>query len=194
MPPMVTVDIEIPDGMLLEGSQLPNDYTVQEVIDELVDSLELPRTADNGENITYSLTVANRNLSLTASQLIGNAGIYDGDTIKLLASHRISTPSSLPPTVLGTTPGDEISVVLSVLDLNRSETVNLSTTRKVGDLIRQIVQNYELPARDKLNQLIKYRLQSKALGRFLEETTTLAEAHIPVLDRLALHREEIAGA
>jgi uncharacterized ubiquitin-like protein YukD len=195
MPEMITVDIETPNGMLLEGSQLPDDYTVQEVIDELVDSLELPRTGDSGDNVEYTLFVVNKNLNLSPPQVIGSSGVYNGDTIRLQASQRIyAPPSQLPPTMMAPQQGDEISVVLSVLDLNRHETVNLSATRGVGDLIRQIVQNYDLPARDKLGQLIKYKLQSKALGRFLEEATTLSAAHVPTLDRLTLHREEIAGA
>jgi hypothetical protein len=78
--------------------------------------------------------------------------------------------------------------------LNRHENVSLSAVRPVGDLIRQIIANYNLPARDHLNQLIKYKLQSKALGRFLDERITLYDAQIPPLDRLTLHREEIAGA
>jgi uncharacterized ubiquitin-like protein YukD len=195
MPEMLTVDIETPNGMILEGSQLPDDYTVQEVIDELVDSLDLPRTVDSGESVDYSLLVVNKNLNLTAPQVIGSAGVRTGDIIRLQASREInSAASNLPPTVLNPQQSDEISVFLSVLDLNRHETINLSATRSVGDLIRQIIQNYDLPARDKLGQPIKYKLQSKALGKFLEESTTLIAAHVPVLDRLTLHREEIAGA
>lgn len=196
MSDMITVDIETPQGFLLEGSQLPDDYTVQEVIDELVDSLELPRTSDGGETIEYSLYVVNKNLSLSTVQKIGQANVQNSDVIRLVSSHRL-TSTAPPPAPLPQTQqvqSDEISIVLSVLDLNRHETVNLSATRKVGDIIRQIIQNYDLPARDKLGQLIKYKLQSKALGRFLDENATLREVHIPPLDRLTLHREEIAGA
>ncbi len=85
------------------------------------------------------------------------------------------------------------TVFLGVWVLTRHETVSLSITRPIGDLIRQIVGNYSLPARDNTNQLIKYKLQSKALGRFLDERMTLLEAQIPPLDRLTLHRDEIAG-
>lgn len=193
---MITVDIEAPQGLLLEGSQLPDDYTVQEVVDELVDTLVLPRTAETGETIEYSLYVVNKKTTLAAQQVIRHAAVQNGDTIRLVASHEIPA-APMPPTIPVNPQGvqdDEVGVVLSVLDLNRHENVNLSATRKVGELIRQIVQNYDLPARDKLGQLIKYKLQSKALGKFLEETITLREAHIPTLDRLTLHREEIAGA
>jgi hypothetical protein len=89
---------------------------------------------------------------------------------------------------------NEISVVLSVLDLNRTEQITLSTTRPVTELIRQIVGNYNLPPRDKFGQVNKYRLKSKALGDFLLETTTLAQSGVPTLDRLTLHRDETAGA
>jgi uncharacterized ubiquitin-like protein YukD len=196
--PEITVDIEAPQGVLLEGAQIPDEYTVQEAIDELVDQLELPRVAENGETIQYSLFAVTKKMNLSSRQVIRDTPVNDGDTIRLVASHQLQG-TYVPPTVpqnngqqQGTS--DELGVVLSVLDLNRHETVNLSKTRKVGDLIRQIVQNYDLPSRDKLGQLIKYRLQSKALGKFLDESVTLEDAHIPTLDRLTLHRDHTAGA
>lgn len=100
--------------------------------------------------------------------------------------------SQVPPTVLIPN-AQEINVVLSVMDLNRHETVSFPVMVPIGELIRQIVTNYNLDTRDKFNQIVKYKLQSKALGRLLDERMTLTEAQIPPLDRLTLHRDEIAG-
>ena len=100
--------------------------------------------------------------------------------------------NQVPPTVYIPN-ASEINVVLSVIDLNKHETVSFPVMLPVGELIRQIVANYNLESRDKLNQIIKYKLQSKALGQFLNEQMTLLDAQVPPLDRLTLHREEIAG-
>lgn len=192
----VTVNIETPRGEMLENSEVPNEYTVQELVDELVDRLELPNTAGDGQTIEYSLYLVNKKLNLSPGHTISETKMENGDVIRLVSSQKIPATDALKTIMASqhSAQTDEISVILSVLDVNRHETINLSATRKVGEIIRQIVQNYELPPRDKLGQLIKYKLQSKALGRFLEEQTTLREAHIPTLDRLTLHREEIAGA
>ena len=81
-----------------------------------------------------------------------------------------------------------------MLDLNRSERVTLPREATVGEIIRSIAADYNLPSRDKLNEMITYRLESKALARFLSNAETLSQAGIPRLDRLSLHREEVAGA
>lgn len=213
MTDMVGVDIRTPQNEILEGSQLPLDYSVQEIIDELIDSLELSRLDEFANPVGYILRSAQQGRNLSTHETVQSANIRHGDTLELqtmeatgpgpgASVERPLPPDpggqpystggnhhNLPPTMLTA----EINVVLSVMDLNRHENVSLSVTQPVGDLIKRIVANYNLPARDNLNQLIKYKLQSKALGRFLEERTTLAEAQIPPLDRLTLHRDEIAG-
>ncbi len=197
---MVIVDIKTPENEILGDSQLPTDYNIQMVIDELIDTLELPRLNEMSQPINYVLYSSGQGRSLTLGDTIFSSGIRNGDTLELQVlngSNHTQPPysggdSTLPPTVEFPNTS-EINVVLSVMDLNRHETVSLSMNRPVGDLIKQIIGNYNLPSRDNLNQLIKYKLQSKALGRFLDERTTLLEAQIPPLDRLTLHREEIAG-
>lgn len=180
---IVVVDIEAPNNLILEGTELPQDYTVNEVINELVDELDLPRNTDNGQRVEYSLYFVNQQQNLSIQLTIGGAGLRDGDTLRLKPSQDMG---AYTPTIL-----DEIAVNLSVPDINRHEAVSLLTNRRVGELIRQIVQNYNLPARDRFGQLIRYKLHSRALGRFLEEWTSLGQAHIPPLDRLTLHREEL---
>ncbi|MGB8508926.1 MAG: hypothetical protein WCD76_11000 [Pyrinomonadaceae bacterium] len=194
----ITVDIQTPSNELLEDSHIPDDYEIKEMIDELVDLLELPRFDADGAPIEYSLFSIRADSYLLPSAIVGSA-LRDGDAVRLEAkSNGRNVPllqdqkSVLPPTVSDNP--NEIPVVLSVLDLNRTEQITLSTSRPVGELIRQIVGNYNLPPRDKLGQINKYKLKSKALGSFLLETVTLGQAGVPMLDRLTLHRDEIAGA
>lgn len=195
---MVTVDIHTPLNEVLEGSEIPGEYIIQEVLDEVIDELGLPRFDGGGERIEYTLFSLSSQSYLPLTATVA-ASLRNGDAVRVEASSNgrvVEVPPSpegaIPPTV-GNNPG-EITVVLVVLDLNRTEQVTLSTTRPVGELIRQIVSTYNLPPRDKYNQIIKYKLQSKALGSFLLETATLAQEGVPTLDRLMLHREELAGA
>jgi uncharacterized ubiquitin-like protein YukD len=193
MSDMVTVDIRTPQNEILEGSQMPRDFDIQSVIDELIDTLELSRLDENSKPINYVLRSAQQNRTLSNYETIQTARINNGDILELQILD--GNPSSEPPTTAPSRSGNttEINVVLTVLDMNRSENVSLSLTRTVGDLIRQIISNYNLPARDHLNQINKYKLHSKAIGTFLTESSTLLESQIPPLDRLTLHREEIAG-
>ena len=230
MSDMVAVDIKTPQNEILEGSQLPLDYSVQMIIDELIDTLELSRLDESARPIAYTLRSVHQGRALANNETVQSAQIRSGDTLELqtMSATVVSLPHGgempvgippippvggnnyvtgsnnnnystgggsnfVPPPTVAMANTSEINVVLSVMDLNRHETVSLSVTRPVGDLIRQIVGNYNLPARDNLNQMIKYKLQSKALGRFLDERSTLLEAQIPPLDRLTLHRDEIAG-
>lgn len=217
MSDMIAVDIKTPQNEILEGSQLPLDYSVQMIIDELIDTLELPRHDESMRPLGYILRSAQLGRALTNNESVFSAQIRNGDMLEILplgatsANYSQEQPAPpnpitnesgyvtggnnnfVPPPTVAMPNTSEINVVLSVMDLNRHETVSLSINRPVGDLIRQIVGNYNLPARDNLNQPIKYKLQSKAMGRFLDERMTLLEAQIPPLDRLTLHREEIAG-
>lgn len=232
---MVAVDIKTPQNEILEGSLLPLDYSIQMIIDELIDTLELSRLDEAARPLNYMLRSAQQGRILANNETVQTAQIRNGDILELQTLNATvvqlphgdgmpqNIPQNMPP--IPPQPGggnnyatgggnnystgsgnnnfvpptmvmqntSEINVVLSVMDLNRHETVSLAVTRPVGDLIRQIVGNYNLPARDNLNQIIKYKLQSKALGRFLDERMTLLEAQIPPLDRLTLHRDEIAG-
>lgn len=195
----ITVDIHTPLNEVMADSQIPDDYSIQEMIDELVDLLELPRFDGDHTPIEYAIYSMRANTYLSPAATVASS-LRSGDAVRLEAmSNGAAVPIPpgpkpvLPPTVSDDN-HNEIPVVLSVLDLNRTEQVTLSTTRPVGELIRQIAGNYNLPPRDKLGQINKYKLNSKALGRFLLETVTLAQAGVPPLDRLTLHREETAGA
>lgn len=197
---MITIDIHTPLNEVLADSQIPDDYRIKEMINELVDELELPRFDGDHAPIEYLMFSLSADTYLLPEAVVGSS-LRDGDAVRLEAkSNGREVPiqqggkGTLPPTVGDDNNPNEIPVVLSVLDLNRTEQITLSTTRPVGELIRQIVGNYNLPPRDKLGQVNKYKLKSKALGSFLLETATLGQSGVPMLDRLTLHRDEIAGA
>jgi hypothetical protein len=191
----IRVNIEV-QGFIFEDSLIPDDYTPELVISEMVDQMSLPHVTETGEPISYSLLHVNQTLTLPKGKLLSEAGVRDGDTVRVVPSHpytrdHFSRPTSLPA---GDGPHDnEVKVILSVLDLNKTEQAVFPRDRTVGEIISSIAANYGLPPRDKLGALIRYRLMSKALGRFLSLEETLNQAGVPLYDRLSLHREEVAG-
>jgi hypothetical protein len=194
----VKVNIETP-GLTISDCMIPDDYTPERVIADVLEELNLPRMSDAGQVITYSLLHVNHNLMLPEGKSLVELGVQSNDTLQVVPSDGSVRGPGLDPKDIGlldNTDGlnnGEVEVVLSVLDLNRSERVTLPREATVGEIIRSIAADYNLPSRDKLNEMITYRLESKALARFLGNGETLTQAGIPRLDRLSLHREEVAG-
>ena len=63
----------------------------------------------------------------------------------------------------------------------------------VKELIPELATSLELPTTGPDGRPISYRLDSKALGRELQEDETLAEAGVPEDDRLILTANITAG-
>ena len=63
----------------------------------------------------------------------------------------------------------------------------------VRELIPELATSLELPTTGPDGRPIGYRLDSKALGRELQEDETLAEAGVPQDDRLILTADITAG-
>jgi hypothetical protein len=63
----------------------------------------------------------------------------------------------------------------------------------VKELIPELATTLELPTTGPDGRPISYRLDSKALGRELQEDETLAEAGVPEDDRLILTADITAG-
>lgn len=193
----VKVNIETP-GLTISDCMIPDDYTPERVISDVLEEVNLPRMSDTGEVISYSLLHVNQNVMLPKDKTLVESGVQNNDTVQLVSSQP-DVRVDIDPNDVGLMGGDysqngEIEVVLTVLDLNKSERVTLPREATVGEIIRSVALDYGLPSRDKLNEIINYRLESKVLARFLSNAETLAQAGIPRLDRLTLHREEIAGA
>lgn len=193
----ITVNIEV-GTEVHENSQIPDHYTIESVIDELIDNLELERQDDERAPIEYAMYSYRAEGPLSPSDKVGDV-LQSGETIRLEASVN-GQPVDISPGPDASMPHtvddnfDLIRVRLKVLDLNRTEEVKFSTTVPVSDLIKQIVGNYNLAVRDKQSGHIKYRLRSKALGEFLLETATLGESDVPEMDELALHRPAVPGS
>ncbi|MFZ4987198.1 MAG: EsaB/YukD family protein [Blastocatellia bacterium] len=188
------VTLVTPNGMSLTDTNLPDDMTVSSVLAELKDQLNLPSVNESNDKILYSLSIENQKRILLADQTLRECGIEDGDTLRMISStpaprgNEVVQPPPLP--LSSPAPTGKIEVLLSVIDLNKSEMVELESDRSVGELIDDLIGKYP-----KLLQNGKsgYRLTSKFLGRYLLPGETLGGAGVPVKDRLGLQREEIAG-
>jgi len=220
----IVVNFKTPENEILEDSELPVYFSVEQAIDELIDELNLPRLNESSQRITYILRSKKLRRTLTNNETVYSAQIPNGDTLEIIpfdntlpsysqdngfsqssedsfnnnsnfhSGNNVGSPE-LPPTVPGPNTS-EINVMLSVLDLNRHETVSLPINRPVGELVRLIVRNYNLPELEGFGgaqQPIIYNLQSKAMGRFLDKQKTLMQEQIPPLDRLTLHKKETPG-
>jgi proteasome lid subunit RPN8/RPN11/ubiquitin-protein ligase len=81
----IHVDLQVPGGMTLEGTSIPNDMKMEEIVEDIVSALDLPRVV-NGIEVKYSLLIVNSNYYLTAGESLLGAGVYDGATLRLVSS------------------------------------------------------------------------------------------------------------
>jgi hypothetical protein len=188
------INIQTPGNMTLENTVIPGDYLNEHVISELIDELSLPRMTEDGQPVEYVLFSLSHTATLPLGKTLAASGVQNGDTVKLVSSHdvEIDTAGRFAPE----SQADDgfIDVILSVLDINKSERVALELDREIGDVIRQVAHTYNLPARGKFDELVTYHITSKAMGTRLDRSKTLRQEGIPHLDRLTVTREEVAGA
>lgn len=64
---------------------------------------------------------------------------------------------------------------------------------QVKDLLPELTTTLELPTTGPDGRPMSYRIDSKALGRELQEDETLGEANVPAEDRLMLTADVTAG-
>jgi hypothetical protein len=86
----------------------------------------------------------------------------------------------------------ETSVTL-VLPSGGSRTAEVPDDVPVKELIPELATSLELPTTGPDGRPINYRLDSKALGRELQETETLSAAKVPTDDRLMITADITAG-
>jgi len=189
------INIQTPGNMTLENTVIPGDYLNEHVISELIDELSLPRMTEDGQPVEYVLFSVSHTATLPLGKSLLASGVQNGDTVKLVSSHDVEIDNA------GRFAGEVqqaddgfIDVILSVLDINKSERVALELDREIGDVIRQVAHTYSLPARGKFDELVTYHVTSKAMGSRLDRSKTLRQEGIPHLDRLTVTREEVAGA
>ena len=86
----------------------------------------------------------------------------------------------------------DINVTL-VLPSGGSRVAELPGDVPVKELIPELATSLELPTTGPDGRPINYRLDSKALGRELQETETLSDAKIPQDDRVMITADITAG-
>jgi ubiquitin-protein ligase len=84
--------------------------------------------------------------------------------------------------------------VTIVLPSGGARTAEVPDDVMVKDLLAELIALLELPSIGPDGRPMGYRLDSKALGRELQEEETLASAHVPSEDRLILTTDITAGA
>lgn len=87
----------------------------------------------------------------------------------------------------------DIPVTL-VLPAGGTRTAEVPDDVPVRELLPELVSLLELPTTGPDGRPMSYRVDSKALGRELQEEETLAEAEVPNDDRLMLTADVTAGA
>jgi hypothetical protein len=86
----------------------------------------------------------------------------------------------------------DIPVTL-VLPAGGTRTAEVPDDVPVSELLPELVSLLELPTTGPDGRPMSYRVDSKALGRELQEDETLAEAEVPTDDRLMLTADVTAG-
>ncbi len=86
----------------------------------------------------------------------------------------------------------DINVTL-VLPSGGSRVAEVPSDVAVKELIPELATSLELPTTGPDGRPINYRLDSKALGRELQETETLADAAVPEDDRIMITADITAG-
>lgn len=187
----LTITLITPDGMELENTQLPDDMKTEEIISELRDQLRLDDLSPAGDPVRYFLVILGRDITLAPGQSLRDAGLENGDKLRLMASQRVESSGEV---ISAPNHNDAfIRVHLSVLDLNRSEEVTLPADQPVQAIIADIFARQKRAGKSKLN-INDYRLHSKARAQFLLPAETLRSAGIPQGDLLSIHKNEPAGA
>jgi hypothetical protein len=83
--------------------------------------------------------------------------------------------------------------VTLVLPSGGSRTAEVPNDVAVKELIPELATSLELPTTGPDGRPISYRLDSKALGRQLQEEETLSDATVPENDRLVITADITAG-
>lgn len=194
--PKISVNLVTPDNTAFNNTAIPDNYTTEQTIGELLFTLALDRFKD-GKEVEYWLEVGNRGgQKLLAEKTLAEQGVHDGDTLALKASEVVAKP--VPPP--GPPPAPDkypkkIDVVIKLIDLNKTEKITLETRRPISDILKDLIKKYKLETynRDR-NQHYTYKMGSKQKGRMLDHHETLEAASIPPHDTLAIYRDDIAGA
>src|SRR5215510_9165472 len=78
-----------PDGEA-HDSEVPGDYTAEQLISDLVGALELPWVDEHNKLVHYFLETADNGVILEAKLLLVDQGIKDGDKVTLKANKAVA--------------------------------------------------------------------------------------------------------
>ena len=183
-----------PDGKVSWGESIfPDEMLSEDIIAELVEQLGLPSVDNDNRRIEYRLRLDNKGVELQKGKSLREQQVVDQDTLRLVSSNPI--PTVTPKPIIEPPRGDTVEVMLYLPDVQEpAKPVKFRLDMTVGEAIREILRNHNLPARDPENKrLIDYRLSSKAHNRELLNEETFRSARIQNMDRLSLVREAVAG-
>lgn len=193
---VLNVDVEMPGGILLKDTAIPENFKTEEAIAGLVSHMQLPFVDETtAKPIQYSLISVNGNFTLREGESFRNANVKNGDRLKLF-----STKSVAPPPGMHTLPfapaadEKEVNVYLAVLDFLKIDYRPLPLDATVSEIIRQIIHDYKVPEKDRFGEKGRFRLSSKGAARVLLHGETLRQAGIMHEDRLTLQKDETPGA
>lgn len=79
----IRVALQVPGGMTLEGTSIPDEMRAREIIEELVGQLELPRVY-KGKSVKYSLLVVDSDHLLAEGESLLSARVDDGAILRLI--------------------------------------------------------------------------------------------------------------
>ena len=83
--------------------------------------------------------------------------------------------------------------VTMILPAGGTQTADVPDDVPVSELMPELVSSLKLPTTGPDGRPMNYRVDSKALGRELQEAETLADAGVPENDRLMLTADITAG-
>jgi uncharacterized ubiquitin-like protein YukD len=190
----MTLILETLSNMPLTDCSFPSDMTAREVADDIANQLNYPVVdPETNEPISFYL-LDGKGKRLDDNVKLEDAGLRNGDTIKIQSSKNFTPPPPpIPPQ--GVVPVDgQISLWIKLINQNRNVFEQFDPNTRVSDLLGQMIAKYDLPAHyPSSNEPIVYVVSSKSQGRQLHGIETLADARISNMDTLHILTDNKAG-
>jgi hypothetical protein len=193
---VLSVDVEMPGGVLLKDTAIPLNFKTEQAIAGLVSHMQLPFVDEaTAKPIQYSLMSVDGNFTLREGEFFRDTPVKNGDRLKLFTTKHVASPTG--SNALPFVPGPEekdVNVYLAVLDFLKIDYRALPLDVPVSDLIRQIIRDHKVSERDRFGDRGRFKLSSKGAARVLLHGETLRQAGIMHEDRLTLQKDETPGA
>lgn len=86
----ITVNLQTPNGLTYDDTLIPEKYTVEEIIDDVITQLNFPTLSRDNKPIKYSLLSVDTGTPLEEGLTLREEGVGGGSSIRLIASVEIS--------------------------------------------------------------------------------------------------------